>query len=297
MLVSVAVITYNSSMFVIETLESVKRQDYKQIQLVISDDCSTDDTIDKCRAWLAKNKDRFVNPIITINDINKGVPGNLNNAIKHCNGEWIKSIAGDDILMDDCISKNIKYSLDNPKAQVIFSNLRRFTVNNGIMEFVQVETHKCMVDFFKSSIDDKLRILYSGNILPAPAKIIKRELLLKYPYNEKYKLFEDYPMWINLLRNKIDFYYLDDDTVYYRIGETLSNSKQYYFNERVDYYMRLHFYDELCEELYCNYPDIYMKRLLLFFKRDVYRFFFSNKVNIFNKVMFKLLVNKLKDYN
>ena len=267
MLVSVAVITYNSSRFVIETLESVKRQDYKQIQLVISDDCSTDDTIDKCRVWLDSNRDRFINPVITVNEINKGVPANLNNAIRYCEGEWVKSIAGDDILMDDCISKNIQYSLSNPKAQVIFSNVRRFTINNGIMEFVHAETHERLVNFFNSSVDDKLRILYSGNILPAPAKIIKKELLLKYPYNEKYKLFEDYPMWINLLRNRIDFHFLDSDTVYYRIGETLTNSKRNFFNERVDYYMRLHFYDELCEELYCHYPDIYLKRLFFFFPK------------------------------
>ena len=52
-LVSVVVITYNSAKFVIETLESVKSQTYKNIELIISDDCSTDDTVERCRLWLA----------------------------------------------------------------------------------------------------------------------------------------------------------------------------------------------------------------------------------------------------
>ena len=126
--------------------------------------------------------------------------------------------------MDDCISKNIKFSIEHPNAQVIFSKLKRFAVNNDRMIFIETKTHERLCDFFNSSIETKLRILYSGNILPAPAKIIKKELLLKYPYNEKYKLFEDYSMWINLLRNLLAFFFLDADAVYYRIGETLTNS-------------------------------------------------------------------------
>ena len=61
MLVSVIVITYNSSRYVLHTLESVHRQSFNDIELIVSDDCSTDNTFDLCREWLANYSDRFIN--------------------------------------------------------------------------------------------------------------------------------------------------------------------------------------------------------------------------------------------
>lgn len=51
-LVSVIVITYNSSKYVLETLNSVAAQTYDNIELIISDDCSKDNTVEICRNWL-----------------------------------------------------------------------------------------------------------------------------------------------------------------------------------------------------------------------------------------------------
>ncbi|MDR0890977.1 MAG: glycosyltransferase [Endomicrobium sp.] len=50
-LVSVCVITYNSSKYVLETLESIKTQTYQNIELIVSDDCSTDDTVEVCENY------------------------------------------------------------------------------------------------------------------------------------------------------------------------------------------------------------------------------------------------------
>lgn len=55
-LVSVIVITYNSAKYVLETLESIRVQSYQNIELIISDDCSKDNTIDICRNWIGKMK-------------------------------------------------------------------------------------------------------------------------------------------------------------------------------------------------------------------------------------------------
>ena len=48
-IVSVVVVTYNSAKYVLETLESIKDQTYPNLSLVISDDCSTDNTVKLCR--------------------------------------------------------------------------------------------------------------------------------------------------------------------------------------------------------------------------------------------------------
>ena len=56
MLVSISVITYNSSKYILDTLDSVKAQTYPNLELVISDDCSTDNTIDLCKDWVKRTK-------------------------------------------------------------------------------------------------------------------------------------------------------------------------------------------------------------------------------------------------
>ena len=81
-LVSVCIITYNSSNFILDTLESVKVQTYKDIELIISDDGSKDNTVEVCRKWLMLNKKRFVNIVLLVSEQNLGISANYNRAIK-----------------------------------------------------------------------------------------------------------------------------------------------------------------------------------------------------------------------
>ena len=55
LLVSVCVLAYNSSKYILETLNSIKNQTYDTIELIISDDCSTDDTVALCTQWINRN--------------------------------------------------------------------------------------------------------------------------------------------------------------------------------------------------------------------------------------------------
>ena len=58
-LVSVVVVTYNSALTIVETLESVKNQSYQNIELIITDDASKDNTLKLCKDWLDQNGNRF----------------------------------------------------------------------------------------------------------------------------------------------------------------------------------------------------------------------------------------------
>ena len=67
-LVSIIVITYNSAKYVLETLESARYQTYQNIELIVSDDCSVDNTVEICNNWIKKNSNRFARvELITVN--------------------------------------------------------------------------------------------------------------------------------------------------------------------------------------------------------------------------------------
>lgn len=103
-LISVVVLTYNSSQYVLETLDSIYRQTYQgPIELIVTDDCSIDNTVDVCKKWIKSNSERFKRIGLIETKENTGVSKNINRGCKWAQGVWIKPIAGDDVLMDECI--------------------------------------------------------------------------------------------------------------------------------------------------------------------------------------------------
>ena len=129
-LVSVAVITYNSAKTVVETLESIKSQYYENIELIISDDHSFDNTVSICKEWLQLNSSRFSRIVLLESENNTGISANCNRAETTCNGEWIKIIAGDDLLLPNCISDYISFVSSNPDTVIVFSKCVCFGLNS-----------------------------------------------------------------------------------------------------------------------------------------------------------------------
>lgn len=127
--ITITVISYNSSATISDTLNSILQQTYnkKNIEVIISDDASKDNTLLIANDWKDKNKGIFNNIVIVSHSENKGVAANCNQAWKLAKGEWIKTIAADDMLLPNCIEENIKYVLNNSDAKIIFSDMIPFT--------------------------------------------------------------------------------------------------------------------------------------------------------------------------
>lgn len=226
-LVSVPVITYNSSNFVLETLESIKAQTYQNIELIISDDCSTDNTVELCQEWVEQNKDRFVRTQIITSEMNTGVSANLNRAEADCQGEWIKSVAGDDLLMPDSIQNYITYVLYHPETTYLFGRMILYESN------VEINKHfpKNVFDygFFELEIDEQLnRLIFEGNCIPGASVFFnrKKSIELGIKNDERIPFLEDWPKWINILERGVKMEYLDKVTLKYRIrNDSLSTAK------------------------------------------------------------------------
>src|SRR5690606_12985960 len=122
-----------SGKYILDTLESVKNQSWDNIELIISDDGSTDNTIAICSNWLVENQDRFYNALLITVTENTGIPSNCNRGLRAIQGEWLKVISGDDLLLNNCISDNIDYASRFPKASFIVSDINEIDDNGNLI--------------------------------------------------------------------------------------------------------------------------------------------------------------------
>lgn len=238
-LVSIVVKTYNSEKFIIDTLESAKAQTYQNIELIVSDDCSIDNTVRLCVDWIKKNKERFINTQCITSPINTGIPANCNRGIKAANGEWIKGIAGDDILDSNCIFSNIEYARKNPTAKIIISNMIVFRddIQNFSKGYLKTPKH---LNILSNNVDSEIQYnalleSYFGN---SPTLFIAKVVYNYVTYDENFPFMEDGPFAFNATKMGFAFYYHNAVTAYYRISKNStcgSKSNKVLFS---DYYIK-----------------------------------------------------------
>jgi glycosyltransferase involved in cell wall biosynthesis len=233
MIVSVALISYNSSATIKETLESILGQTHGacNIELIISDDGSVDETRHIVNEWIGLHKDSFYRVEFFDNDVNQGVSKNCNIAWKSCTSDWIKSIAADDVLLENCITDNVDYVRGNVDIDICFSPVLAFSDLTGEVRYKTPTTSKDIA-FYQMPASRQLNSLLKGNKVPAPSAFIKRSVLHAIGYaDERFHLMEDLPLWIKFLENDHKLYFFDVPTVKYRIGNSLSSSSTRYINK------------------------------------------------------------------
>lgn len=134
--VSICIPTYNGAAFIQEALESIKMQSYQHIEVVVSDDASTDNTLDIINLF----KSEVIFPVKIVSNTQKGIGANWNNCAKHAKGKYIKFLFQDDVLMPNCVERlvSIAESADNVgmvycKREIIYDESNSFDrrwVNN-----------------------------------------------------------------------------------------------------------------------------------------------------------------------
>lgn len=211
-LVSIVVVTYNSSEFVLETLESAKTQTYQNIELIITDDCSKDNTVELCRNWLNDNEKRFIRTELITSEKNTGISPNVNRGYNAARGEWIKSIAGDDLLIDSSIDAYVRFCNQTPECNIVFGKLLK--LQNGNL------TEMPTPQLFKLDINEQKKLVFLGSGIQAPGLFLKKSFYIKLGgFDEQYKFIEDLPFWIKVSRNNELFYFINEHVVKYRVHD------------------------------------------------------------------------------
>lgn len=233
-LVTVGVISYNSSKTVLETLESIFNQKYENIELIISDDCSKDNTVDICSQWLEEHSNRFVRTKLLTSPQNTGTSANCNRVLREVKGLWYKEIAADDILLPNCIECSVKYVNHHQNVDWLVGKMVRFKDKideHSIYDSGSIYNHE-FKSLFDLSADEQFRKILPCNFIESPATFIRYRLLEEAGgYDERYPLFEDKPMNMKLMKLGYKCYFLDEYVVGYRQSDnSVTNSNNRLFS-------------------------------------------------------------------
>ena len=198
--VTVLMPTYNVAPYVREAIESVLRQTYCDFELLIIDDCSTDDTVSVVRNF-DDSRIRIVQ-----NERNVGLAENLNRGLSHITTEYVARMDGDDIAEPFWLEKEVSVLEANPEIGICSGGFERFGTVKSLVRFP--ERHEdCMVNMlFECSV-----------IVPTFRMSLYRDHGLRYS-TEAFPA-EDYRFWAECLR-VTRIYNIQETLFHYRMHPT-----------------------------------------------------------------------------
>jgi len=180
--ISIIIPTYNQAESLQETIESVLNQTYKNIEIIIVDDGSTDNTLEIISSF---DNDK----IICIQQENKGAGNARNRGIKKANGKYIAFLDSDDLWLKNKLRKQIDFMKQNPEIGLLGTGCYQMIDINKII-------HKKIFPF-ENKILQKDLIKYNPFI--QSSVMIRKDIFNSVDlYDEKFKESEDYDLWLRI---------------------------------------------------------------------------------------------------
>lgn len=170
-IVSVIMVCYNHEKFCLEALNALKEQSYDKIQLIIMDDCSSDNSVDLITNWIKNNFDKAT---FIAHKTNVGLTKTLNEALSYVKGKYVAIISCDDKMLptriEDCVS-----ILENTSDKIgaCVSDMVVFNQESKIVKQTYVD--KELMNTFSNSDFLFEELIYNYN-LPSPALFYKKKV-------------------------------------------------------------------------------------------------------------------------
>ena len=129
-LISVLVTSYNYEQYISQTLDSILKQTYKNYEVIIVDDGSTDNSISIINEYINKYKNFHLYQ--HKGHVNKGLPDSVKLGIEKSKGDYIAFLESDDYWIDDALLERVKMINKYPDAVIISNNVTNLFASIGI---------------------------------------------------------------------------------------------------------------------------------------------------------------------
>lgn len=226
MLVSIITLTYNSANTIEKTLKSIKKQKYKNIEMIFVDNLSTDGTLEILNKYVDE-KTKF------ISEKDQGIANAFNKGLEMSTGDVVGFLHSDDVFCDeDCVLSMVK-SFKNNQINFFYANLSYVSSRNKLIRFWKADKKQGCKE--KNYLKKKINF---GWMPPHPTVYIKRNLVeLNGKYNEKYNVSFDYDYLLRLIKNNsLQPFYLNKDFINMTIGGN-SNSLKNILKKMIEDYL------------------------------------------------------------
>ena len=214
-LISIIIPCYNHEAYVGDCIKSVIAQDYENIEILVCDDCSTDNSWEILNAQCSDMTRRFERVLLHRNDVNHGLTKTLNWLIDMSKGKYIKLLASDDAILPNCISTFANEFSKRVDADILICN--GIVVQEEDRYPMSENSEKIYLSAPDLTKDTLFKNLYCNNYIFAPGVMVKSGI---YKYLGKYDehiQIEDWDYWLRAaLDPEIGFGYIDSPLVYYR---------------------------------------------------------------------------------
>lgn len=223
MTVSIIIATYNSSQYIESCLKSILRQDFKNIQIIIIDGCSSDKTVFLVKKLLFKTNLNYK----VISEKDNGIYDALNKGINSAQGDIIGFVHSDDFLESKDILKDIVSLMKSENLDGIYGDLQYVEKNN---------LNKVIRNWKSCEFD--ISLLKKGWMPPHPTLFLKKEVYTKHGlFDLSYKISADYDFMLRVFSDlELKFGYLPKVITKMRVGGASNRSlKNIIKKSREDY--------------------------------------------------------------
>lgn len=262
--ISILVASYNAGDTIEQTILSIINQTYKNLELVIIDGGSIDNTVDIIKKYENQG-------VIWISESDDGLYDALNKGAKIASGNYIQVLGADDCLAHNKVIENVVEYLNKNNSIDILSGQEWAVFDESCRQFLLTNYHA------------REKEMYRGGMVPHGAMFVKKELLLKYPFDKKYKIVADYKFFLNCYYDKnVKIKFIDDALVYFST-KGLSSNRQNVEREEDKLFLELN----LPFKRNVGDDDSYIKHCLRIILDKI------NLLHIAKKIKFYISVNYL----
>ena len=259
-MVSIIIPVYNGQMYLEKTIRSCINQTYKDIEIIITDDCSTDHSVEI--ALSIAEYDHRVHILTSIE--NSGFCKNNNRGLNIAKGEFVILLGQDDLLPNDHIEKVLSCFPDD--AAMVFCYYAQINENDTVLKHVKKDKKEILVE----------DLLYR-NIIPSCGAVIRKASLVAvggYPEIDNFPNYGEWYLWIKLLTQGRIVLCEDAIPLYRRHQNNISNS----FNDSKKKIRLNHYWNKCrllaaknCKHKICSYTKVLIFKCYKSFLREMKR--------------------------
>lgn len=209
--ISIVMPVYNAQRFLSQTIDSVLSQSYSDFELIMIDDCSTDNSLEILKEY--EQKDSRV--LVFRNDKNRGVSFTRNFGVKKAKSDYIAFIDSDDMWTADKLEKQINLINKYPDTAVCYTGSGFVDTNSIKSEFV-----------FYVPEEVSFKKLLKQNVISCSSALVKKEWLQKFPMAHD-DMHEDFATWLSILKHGGKARGINEPLLIYRVDRNSKSGNKF----------------------------------------------------------------------